>query len=258
MSRILTLSWGLPECPRYLLSAPITHAGSLPILPTLCRGGTFVLQQSFDPEAWLATVAAQRIKYTFVVPTMLYVLLDHGGIEGRAASSLETILYGSAPMTPASVAEAWHSFGPVVMTGYHNQPEQTEKALRGGWLHTGDLASCDGTGFYSIVGRLMDVIVSGGFNVSLREIEDVIATAPGVSATAVIGLPHDKWGEAVTAFVVAREGQPVDVQPLLVTIPNKKGPQQVSKAVHVVDELPLTAAGKIDKKLLHAQHKTAN
>jgi fatty-acyl-CoA synthase len=325
MSRILTLSWGLPECPRYLLSAPITHAGSLPILPTLCRGGTVVLQQSFDPEAWLATVATERINYTFVVPTMLCVLLDHGGIERHDVSSLETILYGSAPMTPARIAEAWHSFGPVlmqgygqseclgmctslrkdehdpihrpellstcgrpvaqtqvavlgddgaplprgeigelclrspaVMTGYHNQPEKTEKALHGGWLHTGDLAVCDDTGFYSIVDRIRDVIVSGGFNVYPREIEDVIATEPGVSATAIIGLPHDKWGEAVTAFVVAREGQTVDVQALLATVRNRKGPHQVPKAVHVVEELPLTAAGKIDKKLLRAQHKTAH
>jgi fatty-acyl-CoA synthase len=89
-------------------------------------------------------------------------------------------------------------------------------------------------------------------------IEDVIATEPGVSATAIIGLPHDKWGEAVTAFVVAREGQTVDVQALLATVRNRKGPHQVPKAVHVVEELPLTAAGKIDKKLLRAQHKTAH
>jgi fatty-acyl-CoA synthase len=324
MSRILPLSWGLPERPRFLLSAPITHAGSLPILPTLCRGGTVVLHQSFDPGAWLTTVAEERINYAFAVPTMIHSLLDHGGIDRHDTSSLETVLYGAAPMTPARIAEAWHAFGPVlqqgygqteclgmctslrkdehdpahqpellatcgrpatetrvailgedgeplprgeigelclrspaVMTGYHNQPEQTAIALQDGWLHTGDLAVCDERGYYSIVDRKKDMIISGGFNVYPREIEDVIATVPGVSSSAVIGLPDDKWGEAVTAFVVPRRGQPVDPAKLLATVRERKGPHQVPKAVHVVDELPLTAAGKIDKKVLQAQYRTS-
>jgi len=106
----LTCSWGLPETPRFLLTSPITHAGSLPILPTLCRGGTVVLQQSFDPEAWLDTVTRERINYAFVVPTMLYAMLDHAPPRRHDLSSLETILYGAAPMAPARIAEALEEF----------------------------------------------------------------------------------------------------------------------------------------------------
>jgi len=106
----LTCSWGLPETPRFLLTSPITHAGSLPILPTLCRGGTVVLQQSFDPEAWLDTVMGERINYAFVVPTMLYAMLDHAPPRRHDLSSLETILYGAAPMAPARIAEALEEF----------------------------------------------------------------------------------------------------------------------------------------------------
>ena len=317
MSRILALSWGLPERPRFLLSAPITHAGSLPILPTLCRGGTVVLQSSFDPEAWLTSIAAQRINYAFAVPTMIYGLLDHGGIDRYDTSSLQTLLYGAAPMTPARISEAWHALGPVlqqgygqteclgmcttlrkdehdpvrrpetlatcgraatetrvaildddgapvpdggvgelclrspaVMTGYHNQPELTEAALDGGWLHTGDLAARDERGFISIVDRKKDIIITGGFNVYPREVEDVIATVPGVSSAAVVGLPDDKWGEAVTAFVVQRQGREVDVTTLQAVVRAKKGAHQVPKSVHIVPALPLTTAGKIDKKVL--------
>jgi len=313
----LTCSWGLPETPRFLLTSPITHAGSLPILPTLCRGGTVVLQQSFDPEAWLDTVMGERINYAFVVPTMLYAMLDQASPRRHDLSSLETILYGAAPMAPARIGEALAELGPVlmqgygqteclgmctslrkdehdperragllascgravagarvevlgeagavlgpgqvgevcvrspvVMTGYRNRPEETAGALADGWLHTGDLAVRDEEGFFYLVDRKKDVIVSGGFNVYPREIEDVISRCAGVSAVAVIGVPDGRWGEAVTAFVAARPGQHVDQDEIRKTVRERKGAHQTPKTIHVVDELPKTAAGKIDKKAL--------
>jgi fatty-acyl-CoA synthase len=313
----LTCSWGLPETPRFLLTSPLTHAGSLPVLPTLCRGGTVVLQQSFDPEGWLDTVTRERINYSFVVPTMLYAMLDHASPRRHDLSSLETILYGAAPMAPARIGEALEQFGPVlmqgygqteclgmctslrkdehdpelragllascgravagaraevlgkdgaalgpgqvgevcvrsavVMTGYRNRPEETAEALAGGWLHTGDLAVRDEEGFFYLVDRKKDVIVSGAFNVYPREVEDVIARCAGVSAVAVIGVPDARWGEAVTAFVATRPGEHVDVDEIRKTVREQKGAHQTPKAIHVVDELPKTAAGKIDKKAL--------
>ena len=117
-TQTLTCSWGLPETPRFLLASPITHAGSLPILPTLCRGGTVVLQRSFDPEAWLDAVTRERINYAFVVPTMLYAMLDHASPRRHDLSSLETVCYGAAPMAPARIEEALEEFGPVLMQGY--------------------------------------------------------------------------------------------------------------------------------------------
>jgi fatty-acyl-CoA synthase len=313
----LTCSWGLPETPRFLLTSPITHAGSLPILPTLCRGGTVVLQQAFDPHAWLDAVSRERINYAFVVPTMLYAMLDHASPRQHDLSSLETILYGAAPMAPARIAEALEEFGPVlmqgygqteslgmctslrkdehdpglrsgllsscgravagvrvevlgedgavlapgevgevglrsrvVMSGYRNRAEETAAALDGGWLHTGDLAVRDEEGFFYLVDRKKDVIVSGAFNVYPREVEDVISACAGVSAVAVIGVPDDRWGEAVTAFVAARPGEHVDTDEIRKKVRESKGAHQTPKAIHVVAELPKTAAGKIDKKAL--------
>ncbi len=94
--------------------------------------------------------------------------------------------------------------GPLVMAGYWKKPAETEEALKGGWLHTGDIAREDEHGFYTIVDRKKDMIVSGGFNVFPREIEDVLALHPAVSQCAVIGVPDEKWGEAVKAIVVLR------------------------------------------------------
>jgi fatty-acyl-CoA synthase len=312
-----TNSLGLPEVPRFLAVAPISHAGMLPIVPTLVRGGTVVLQRSFDPLEWLQTVAAERINWTFLVPTMLYALLDGPNPRGFDLSSLQTIMYGSSPMSATRLAEAHELIGPVflqaygqtecvsfatmlrkdehdplrnpsllnscgravlgmrveilnedddlvppgevgeicvrgpgVMLGYHKMPEQTAEALRGDWLHTGDLACRDGNGFFYIIDRKKDMIVSGGFNVYSREIEEVIAQAPAVSAVAVIGVPDEKWGEAVKAVVVARPGESIDPQSLMDLVRSKKGPHQTPKSMDVVERLPLTSVGKIDKKAL--------
>lgn len=140
-----------------------------------------------------------------------------------------------------------------VMNGYRNQPEQTTAALHGGWLHTGDLAYRDDSGFFHIVDRKKDMIISGGFNVYPREVEDTIATIPEVSAVAIIGVPDDKWGEAVTAFVVPRPGADVDVANVRELVRDKKGAHQAPKEIVLVDQLPTTATGKIDKRSLREQ-----
>jgi fatty-acyl-CoA synthase len=248
---------------------------------------------------------------------MLYALLDGPNPRGFDLSSLQTIMYGSSPMSATRLAEAHELIGPVflqaygqtecvsfatmlrkdehdplrnpsllnscgravlgmrveilnedddlvppgevgeicvrgpgVMLGYHKMPEQTAEALRGDWLHTGDLACRDGNGFFYIIDRKKDMIVSGGFNVYSREIEEVIAQAPAVSAVAVIGVPDEKWGEAVKAVVVARPGESIDPQSLMDLVRSKKGPHQTPKSVDVVERLPLTSVGKIDKKAL--------
>jgi fatty-acyl-CoA synthase len=317
----LTTSLGLPEVPRFLAVAPISHAGVLPIVPTLLRGGTVVVQRSFDPEEWLTTVRDERINWTFLVPTMLYTLLDRGRLERFDLGSLETIMYGSAPMSAARLAEAYEVIGPVflqaygqtecvsfatalrkdehdplrdpellnscgravlgmrveilgqdnesvpagtvgeicvrgpgVMKGYHRMPEQTAEAFSGGWLHTGDLAVKDDRGFIYIVDRKKDMIISGGFNVYSREIEDVIAQAPGVSAVAVIGVPDDKWGEAVKAVVAARPGETIDPQGLIDLVRRRKGPHQTPKTIDVIERLPMTAVGKVDKQALRSRY----
>jgi len=140
------------------------------------------------------------------------------------------------------------------MRGYFKQPELTAETLVGGWLRTGDIAVRDEEGFFTIVDRKKEMIVSGGFNVFPREIEDVLSTHPSVSAAAVIGVPDDKWGEAVKAIVVARPGETVDGDALINLVKEQKGPVYAPKSVDVVQALPLTAVGKPDKKVLRARY----
>ena len=141
--------------------------------------------------------------------------------------------------------------GPQVMLGYLNKPEETEQAFKGGWLHTGDVAVRNPDGFLRIVDRKKDMIITGGFNVFAREVEDVIATHSGVAQVAVIGLPDAKWGEAVTAIVVA--SGLVEAEELIALVRTDKGPVQAPKRVIFVDAIPLSAVGKPDKKALRAR-----
>jgi fatty-acyl-CoA synthase len=144
--------------------------------------------------------------------------------------------------------------GPLLMDGYIDEPEATEEAMRFGWLHTGDLGVFDDDGFLTLVDRAKDMIVSGGFNVYPREVEDVLATDPSVAASAVIGVPDADWGEAVAAYVVAAPGASIDEVALRDLVRSRKGPVHAPKQIHVVDALPLTGIGKPDKKVLRAKH----
>ena len=143
--------------------------------------------------------------------------------------------------------------GPLVMDGYRDNPELTAQALDGGWLHTGDVAVRDPGGFLRIVDRTKDMIVSGGFNIYPREIEDIIGEHPAVSQVAVFGVPHPKWGEAVTALVVPRAGQAPKAEELIAMVAERKGKFQAPKVVEFIDSIPQTAVGKPDKKALRAR-----
>ncbi|WP_040840663.1 AMP-binding protein [Nocardia brevicatena] len=146
--------------------------------------------------------------------------------------------------------------GPLVMNGYLNKPEQTAEATEFGWLHTGDIARQDEEGFLYIVDRKKDMIVSGGFNVYPREVEDVLSAHPAVSAAAVIGVPDEKWGEAVKAVVVLRAGQTVSVEELQALVKERKGAVYAPKTVDFADGIPLSALGKPDKKALRSNYWT--
>lgn len=139
---------------------------------------------------------------------------------------------------------------PGVMGGYWRQPELTETALAGGWLHTGDVGRFDEEGRLYIVDRIKDLIITGGFNVYPREVEDAIAAVPGVAMSAVMGVPDPKWGEAVVAAVVAKPGAKLDPLEIMNAVKATRGPVYAPKKVRIVDALPLTAAGKVDKKIL--------
>jgi fatty-acyl-CoA synthase len=147
--------------------------------------------------------------------------------------------------------------GPLLSGGYWQLPEQTAETFRDGWMHTGDVAREDEDGFWYIVDRTKDMIVTGGFNVFPREVEDVVAEHPAVAQVGVIGVPHEKFGEAVTAIVVLREGHELTdevVAEIQDMVKERKGSVQAPKQVIATDALPLTGLGKPDKKALRAQY----
>ena len=149
--------------------------------------------------------------------------------------------------------------GPLLADGYWNLPDATEETFRDGWLHTGDVAREDEDGFWYIVDRTKDMIVTGGFNVFPREVEDVVAEHPAIAQVGVIGTPHEKFGEAVTAVVVLRDGAELSdevVAEIQQMVRERKGSVQVPKQVIAVDALPLTGLGKPDKKALRARFWT--
>jgi fatty-acyl-CoA synthase len=147
--------------------------------------------------------------------------------------------------------------GPLLAGGYWKLPEETAQTFRDGWMHTGDVAREDEDGFWFIVDRTKDMIVTGGFNVYPREVEDVVAEHPAVAQVGVIGVPDERWGEAVTAIVVLREGAELTddvVAEIKESVKERKGAVQAPKEVIATEALPLTGLGKPDKKSLRAQY----
>jgi fatty-acyl-CoA synthase len=166
------------------------------------------------------------------------------------AALLDDDLQPVAPGEPGEICVR----GPLVMKGYWGKPEQTAEAFAGGWLHTGDVAKADEHGYWTIVDRKKDMIVSGGFNVFPREVEDVIATHPAVATVGVIGVPDERWGEAVKAVVVLRAGQTAEPAELIAMVKAAKGSHYAPKTVDFTDALPLSPLGKPDKKALRARY----
>jgi long-chain acyl-CoA synthetase len=144
--------------------------------------------------------------------------------------------------------------GPTVMAGYLDMPEATADTLRGGWLHTGDLGRFDDRGHLTLVDRVKDVIITGGYNVYPSEVENVLLADPTVAEAAVIGVPDEEWGERVVAYVVAPAGAEIDAGALdarcLQAIARHKRP----KDYRVVGELPRNPAGKVLKTELKRSH----
>jgi fatty-acyl-CoA synthase len=305
----------LPSNPSYLSVAPISHVGGTKILPVLVRGGRVHMHHGFDPDRIFSDIASQRVSMMLLVPTMIYMLLDHPGLADADLSSLELLLYGASPISPSRLHEGLERIGPVfsqlygqtecypvsvlrredhdparpelfqscgapcssvdialldgehqeVSTGdvgeicvrapqmmeeYWRRPEQTAETMAGGWVHTGDMARADEQGLLYIVDRKKDMIISGGFNIYPKEIEDVLSADPNVAQAAVIGVPDEKWGESVTAIVVPRAGCRIDGRALIERVKAQKGSVMAPKMVDVVDEIPVTAIGKPDKKAL--------
>ncbi|BDZ70964.1 AMP-binding protein [Methanobacterium petrolearium] len=141
-----------------------------------------------------------------------------------------------------------------VMKGYYKMPEKTREVIdEDGWLHSGDLATLDEDGYYSIVGRIKDMIIRGGENIYPREIEEFLYTMPGVLDVQVVGIPDEKYGEIVGACIILEEDSELTEEDVRDYARTKIARFKVPKHVFVVDEFPLTASGKIQKFILREQ-----
>jgi fatty-acyl-CoA synthase len=140
--------------------------------------------------------------------------------------------------------------GNVVMKGYYNDPEATQRAMGDGWFRTGDAAVVHPDGYVEIRDRIKDVIISGGENVSSVEVEGVLLRHAAVLEVAVVGLSDERWGEAPHAFVVLREGAAVEPRELVDFVRERLAHFKAPREVHFVDALPKTATGKIRKYVL--------
>jgi acyl-CoA synthetase (AMP-forming)/AMP-acid ligase II len=318
---MLDLGFGWEEV--FLYPTPLTHAGGCLMLPVLLRKGRCVIIDHFDPKLFLETIQKEKVTMTFLVPTMIYVLLDYPDLKKFDTSSLRNVIYGASAIAPDRLKQALNTFGPIftqlfgqteapmmfsalareehvvedpererevlssagrptfhaeiklldddgnevkrgesgevvvrcanIMTGYFKNPEATAETIKDGWLHTGDIAKQDEEGLLYIVDRKKDMIVSGGFNIFPREIEDVLFEYPAVKGAAVIGIPHEKWGEEVKAVVVLHEGKSVTEEELIKFVKERKGSMMAPKTVEFWNGIPLTNLGKVDKKAMRAK-----
>jgi acyl-CoA synthetase (AMP-forming)/AMP-acid ligase II len=144
--------------------------------------------------------------------------------------------------------------GRLVTPGYLNRAEDTAAIRTFGWHHTGDVGYLDADGFVYIVDRLKEMIITGGFNVYPAEVESVLLALPEVRDCAVIGIPDDRWGEAVCAIVVPVDPGRADAEHLIARSKVALGSVKAPKVVHFLESLPATAVGKVDKKALRATY----
>ena len=200
--------------------------------------------------------------------TICEVVPEHEGLSPekrslvKARQGVELITSGELLVVDESGKEVPHdgetpgeivSRGNVVMTGYFNDPEATAKALAGGYFHSGDAAVVHPDGYAEIRDRLKDVIISGGENISSVEIEGVLLQHPAVGEVAVVGMPSEKWGESPHAFVVLRPGKTVEDGELRQFVRDRLAHFKTPHAFHMVQELPKTATGKIQKFVLRGK-----
>ena len=144
--------------------------------------------------------------------------------------------------------------GPLVSAGYYNNKSATADARKFGWHHTGDIGYLDEDGFLYIVDRKKDMIITGGFNVFATEVEAAILALDSVLECAVIGVPDDKWGEAIKAIVVLKESYDFPGAQIIDAVRSPLGSYKTPKTVEIWDNIPKTVVGKIDKKAIRKKY----
>jgi fatty-acyl-CoA synthase len=309
-----SLEFGLTKDELQLITTPMFHIGGISALSmVILMGGTSVLLEKFDPEYVLQTYQSEKITYSFMVPSMWNMLLEHPRFSEYNLTSLRVLCtaaastplelkkrlmkhfpnagvfdtYGQTETSPGTttlkptdslnksgsvglsftnveirvVDEQMNDVpngqvgeiifrGPTIMKEYYKNPEATKEAFAGGWLHSGDLVVVDEEGYITVVDRKKDMLISGGENVYPKEIEEILYTHADILEAAVVGVPDEKWGETVKAFVVLRDGKALSEQEVITYCSGKIANFKKPRYVEFVEELPRNAAGKILKTVL--------
>jgi O-succinylbenzoic acid--CoA ligase len=269
---------GVEPDDRWLCPLPLHHVGGLNVLiRSVINRTTVVIHERFEPERVKATLEAGEVTLASLVPTML-VRLRTAGLS--RAPGLRAIALGGGPI-PAGLLE-WAAGAGIPVVPVYGMTESCSQVVAGspgrplagvelrlgpdgeilvrgpmvaagalagdGWLHTGDLGELDAAGGLRVLGRLKELIVTGGENVAPLEVEQALLTHPAVSDAGVAGLPDPDWGEAVTAYVVLRG--PAGADELRAWCRERLEPFKVPKAIHAVEALPRNSGGKLQRDRL--------
>src|SRR5256714_831075 len=237
----------------------VVTAGAPPAASTIQRleeelGWTITHVYGLTETAPFITVCEQRPEHASLSVSERAAIKARQGVELITSGELRVVDEEDNDVPRDGITQGEIvTRGNVVMAGYYNDKKATEQALRGGWLRTGDAAVVHPDGYVEIRDRLKDVIISGGENISSVEVEGVLLRHPAVQEVAIVGLPHERWGEAPHAFVVLRQGAHANESELRefarANIAHFKAPHSVT----FINELPKTATGKIQKYVLRAQ-----
>ncbi len=251
-SAVPTMFWGLTE---YVASTGADVSDLREHLRFCLSGGSAMpvdLMQRFESLFGVRVLEGYGLSETSPAATFTHAERpSKPGTVGQAIVGVEVAVVDDhdRPLPAGQVGEVVIR-GHNIMKGYYKRPEATAEALRNGWFHSGDMGVIDGDGYLAIVDRKKDMIIRGGFNVYPREIEEVLITHPGVSLCAVVGVPDDRLGEEVKAYVVRAADATVSEGELLAWCREQFGAHKAPRLVEFRESLPMTATGKILKRML--------
>jgi long-chain acyl-CoA synthetase len=266
----VTHTWMVPTQVKMILDSPALEAADLSTLKTIVYGGApMYVEDLKEAIRRIGPIFVQLFAQTESPMTGTYMRAQDHVLEGPGSERLASCGHARSGMEVAILDEEQRRVpqgetgeicikGPALMNGYWKRPEATAETVRNGWLHTGDIGRMDEAGYVFILDRTKDMVISGGLNVYPREIEEVLLRHPAISQAAVIGVPDDKWGEAVKAVVVADgaaggAGGLTEADVIAFAAEHLAGYKK-PKSVDFAADLPKTTYGKIDKKAIRAPY----
>jgi long-chain acyl-CoA synthetase len=262
----VTHTWMVPTQVKMILDSPALETADLSTLKTIVYGGAPMYVEDLKAAIRrIGPIFVQLFAQTESPMTGTYMRAQEHVLEGPGSERLASCGHARSGMEVAILDEEQRRLpsgetgeicikGPALMNGYWKQPEATAETLRNGWLHTGDIGRVDEYGYVFILDRTKDMVISGGLNVYPREIEEVLLRHPAISQAAVIGVPDEKWGEAVKAVVVADGADPLTEAEVVTFAAQYLAGYKKPKSVEFVADLPKTTYGKIDKKAIRAPY----